>query len=463
MHRTHGDDGRILDMSDLLQRMMQIAARLYKKGSLPETVTSALKLVYNKSIEGREYVAFIKIAEVGLHYEILNWQAVVGGAEKITAATEDKPYPMALQGVWQLAAQGYGVLGDIDNERRCQREVVEQDLKMRDQVGQASAEAHWVRTAIDKLRQFGGYKDWIAELRKELRNLEEASLDDFVGIPYKLNVRELASGTIEVFEKLTLPDILLRFAFLNTPQSKEDLEKYVEDSSGESVLSTLFASSYADRDGKVYAQTAGKPEDEIQKQDWYKAQSLQFMEIHRKQVVAGQIEPALQTAMANFPVEQRHFLPIVQHSPFVQLGYEMTFSLGFARLWQGDYLSAANLLIPQLENAIRYVLKNANENSAKMMSDLTQDDRSLSSLLANMRDEIERIFGVDLIHEVDLLFNFRPGPSLRNTMAHGKLTDWLSYSSDTIYGCWLIYYMTCLPLLSHWKDLIAPEIEAQAF
>ena len=94
---------------------------------------------------------------------------------------------------------------------------------------------------------------------------------------------------------------------------------------------------------------------------------------------------------------------------------------------------------------------------------MTQDDRSLSSLLDNMREEMNKIFGVDVVHEIDLLFNFRPGPALRHTLAHGKMTDGQCYSADTIYGCWLIYYLTCLPLIPHWKDLIGPQIESQAF
>ncbi|MEM1050925.1 MAG: hypothetical protein AAGI28_02405 [Pseudomonadota bacterium] len=463
LHRTHGEDEHILDMADYLQRAMQIAARVYKKGALPSEVKRALKLLFNKGIETREYVAFVEVAKLGLRYHILEWQAVVSSAEQIVANTEGKDYPMAVQSVWRLAAQGYGLLEDVDNEKRCQKEVVLQDLKMREQVDQASAKAHWVRTAIDKLRQYGGFKDWIADLRKELRELEEASLDDFVPYSYELDVTELATGTIEVFEKLTLPDILLQFALLNTPISREALEKYADDSSEKYIFSNLFSNSYSDRDGKVIAQTGFKSADAQPSQDWYKANALQYMEIYRKQVVVGKIEPARQTVMANFPLEPRNFMPIIHHSPFVQHGYEMTFALGFARLWQGDYISAANLLIPQLENAIRYVLRNSNEHSAKLMDDLTQDDRSISSLLINMRKEMEKIFGVDLTHEIDLLFNFRPGPALRHTMAHGKLTDGQCYSSDTIYGCWLIYFMTCLPLVSHWENLIAPEIEAQTF
>ena len=463
LHRTYGDDGHLLDLADIAQRMMNISARLYKISALPEFITVVLTRLFDACIRARSYVAFIKVSEIGLAFKVFEWRTVLVGAERTAADTEGQDYPMAVQGVWELAARGYGITGEKDSQKRAQKEIVEQDLKMRNQVGQASAEAHWVRTAIGKLRQFGGNKEWIAKLRSELRDLEEASLDDFGVFSNTLDVTDLVTGTVGVFEKLTLPDILLQFALLNQPQSKAELERIAEESSEKFALSSLFGGSYADRDGKVYAQTGAKPDSDEGKEDWYKTQSLMHMEIRRRLVVSGQIEPARQTVMENFPLEQRHFLPIVYHSPFVQSGYHMTFSLGFARFWQGEFVSAANLLVPQLENAIRYVLKNANVHSPRMMSDLTQDDRSLSSLFDHMREEMEKIFGEDLVHEIDLLFNYRPGPALRHQAAHGKMTDSQCYSSDAIYACWLIYYMTCLPLIDHWKELIGPEIESQAY
>lgn len=463
LHRTHGNDGHLLDLVDIAQRMMIVAARLYKTSALPDFVNEALTSLFAACIQARSFVAFVKVSEIGLSFKLFEWSSVLAGAEKTVSDAAAQDYPMAVQGVWELAERGYGIIGDLDNQKRVQHEIVEQDLKMRKQVGQASAEAHWVRTAIGKLRQFGGNKERIAKLRSELRDLEEASLDDFGVYSNTVDVSELVTGTIEVFEKLTLPDILVQFALLDQPQSKAELEKLADESSEKYVFSSLFGGSYADRDGKVYAQTGAKPDSNEEKRDWYKAQSLMHLEIRRRVVVSGQIEPARQSVLVNFPLEQRHFLPIVYHSPFVQNGYHMTFSLGFARLWQGDFVSAANLLIPQLENSIRYVLKNANAHSAKMMSDLTQDDRSLSGMLEHMRDEMDKVFGEDLVHEIDLLFNYRPGPALRHQAAHGKMTDGQCYSSDAIYACWLIYHMTCLPLIDHWKELIGPEIETLAF
>ena len=463
LHRTYGDDTHLLDMADIATRMMSVAARVHKISALPSSIADVLDTLFDACIEAHSYVAFCHVADIALGYDIFGWKKVVEGAEAIVSDADGQDYPMAVQGVWELAERGYAKLDDKGNQRRAQAAIVEQDLKMRSQVGQASAEAHWVRIAIDKLRRFGGNKDRIVELRKELRELEEASLDDFAGIPYQLDISELASGTVALFKTLTLPDILVQFALLSHPQSKEALERDADKSSEKFIMSSMFAGSHADREGKVYAQTNAKPDGNADKTDWYKAQSLLACEIHRQQVVGGLIDPARRFVMSTFPLEQRHFLPIVSNSPFVENGYHHTFSLGFARMFQGDFISAANILIPQLENAIRYVLKNANAHSAKMMSDLTQDDRSLSSLLDHMREEMEGVFGLDLVHEIDLLFNYRPGPALRHEAAHGKLTDGLCYSADAIYACWLIYQMTVAPLVPYWREHIAPQIEEHAF
>jgi len=263
LHRTHGDDTHFLDVADLATRMMSVAARVHKISALPSSITDLLDTLFCACVEARSHVAFCQVAHITLGYNIFGWQKVLHGAEAIVSDVGDQDYPMALQGVWELAERGYAKLNDKDNQKRAQDAIVEQDLKMRSQVGAASAEAHWVRVAIDKLRRFGGNKQRIAELRKELRDLEDASLDDFASIPYQLDLSELAGGTVALFKTLTLPDILMQFALLSESPSKESLERDADESSEKFILSSMFAGSHADREGKVYAQTGAKPEGKL--------------------------------------------------------------------------------------------------------------------------------------------------------------------------------------------------------
>ena len=61
--------------------------------------------------------------------------------------------------------------------------------------------------------------------------------------------------------------------------------------------------------------------------------------------------------MSEHPLDQSHFGPIVAMSPFVPADRTDLYALGFARYVNGDFISALHILVPQLENSLRYVLK----------------------------------------------------------------------------------------------------------
>lgn len=73
------------------------------------------------------------------------------------------------------------------------------------------------------------------------------------------------------------------------------------------------------------------------------------------------------------------------------------------------------------------------------------------------RTELEAILGEDVVHEIDILFNFRPGPAPRNELAHGKLPWGAFFHHATIFGCWFIFNLSCRPLFRVWREQFAPR------
>lgn len=70
------------------------------------------------------------------------------------------------------------------------------------------------------------------------------------------------------------------------------------------------------------------------------------------------------------------------------------------------------------------------------VDDLQQtEDRSLSGLLSNRREQLESVFSIDLIYTIDLLFNLKGGPCLRYEIAHGKLASGACYLHSSIHAC----------------------------
>jgi hypothetical protein len=137
------------------------------------------------------------------------------------------------------------------------------------------------------------------------------------------------------------------------------------------------------------------------------------------------------------------------------------YALGFARYLQGDFASAAYLLVPQLEASLRHILKAHGADPTKRRDDATEEDRSLDAIINNHRAELVKILGAPLLEELDRVFNIQPGPTLRHAVAHGQVSAGECYSPDVIYALWLLYRVCCLFLMKKWEDWVRPGLEIE--
>ena len=209
-----------------------------------------------------------------------------------------------------------------------------------------------------------------------------------------------------------------------------------------------------DDEGKVVSKSPGLALGE-EKDDTAVLHLIARNEGMRRQIaVSGMFEPARRLIMSEHPLNQSHFEPIVAMSPFVPADRTDLYALGFARYFNGDFISALHILIPQLENSLRYVLKQAGVDASKIQNDMTQENRTLPIMLVKDREALEKIFCEAIVFEIDNLFLFKGGPTLRHQVAHGMISGGACYSPDAIYACWFIFRLCCLPLFRHWKQVM---------
>ena len=83
---------------------------------------------------------------------------------------------------------------------------------------------------------------------------------------------------------------------------------------------------------------------------------------------------------------------------------------------------------------------------------MTQEDRTLSVMLAKEREPLEGMLGPAIVFEIENLFDFG-GPALRHQLAHGLISAGECYNADSIYACWFILRLYCLPLFPHREHL----------
>ncbi|MGI6852061.1 hypothetical protein [Mesorhizobium sp. 1B3] len=256
-----------------------------------------------------------------------------------------------------------------------------------------------------------------------MRELQEEALSELSEFTIPMEMSDTIAGTIKVFEDLSLPEGLRQFAFLALPSSLENLRQQAIETLNDGSMVSMFGATHHDADGKAVAEieALGIGEEPSEQRVKYKMEEIEGF--RRFELVKGYIHPAREFISSAF-LSERHFYPIVRASPFVPASHEHIFALGLARLIQGDYVSAVHLLIPQVENSIRNVLKNLNTDSSRILSDMIQEDRSLDSLLTNYKAEMDRVFSPDVVLQIDLLFNGKPGPGLRlNSLTASSTPD----------------------------------------
>ena len=123
-------------------------------------------------------------------------------------------------------------------------------------------------------------------------------------------------------------------------------------------------------------------------------------------------------------------------SPFVPGDRVELFTTGFVRFFGGDFISALHILVPQLENSLRHILKQAGVEPSAIWSDMTQENRTLSVMLDKDRDALEGIFGSAIVFEIENLLDFRWHTS---TILMGRCTSVVSIQHEN---------RTCISLFS---------------
>lgn len=452
------DDLGAADIVAPIERAFRINVIVVKRGTVADPLKEAHALAYARAVAERAHSEYQTLAVIGMNHRLLEPADVAATATALAEAEPNGAHCLAVKEVWLVAADAHHRAGDKDASRAASLKAIDQTLKMQDQVGPHAARAHWIKVAIGELRQLGGCTERLDELRKQLRDVQDRSLEEFGQIRTPLKLADIRAATAEEFAGFDLPEAMRRVIPVLIPPAVDRLKREALDIARRTPLSSIFSSSYADFEGKEVARgpmlgLGGEPSEE-----WFKEQSFRQQAPARHITMLGQIEPARQAVVASFPLQERHFVPIATFSAFVPASHRHIFAMGFARLWQGDYVTAGHLLIPQLENSLRHVLGLAGVDTSKIEDDGIQGDRALSMLMTVAREPLTELFGEDVVWQIDTLYNFRPGAAIRHELAHGKIGWGAFYSPDVMLACWFVYYLTLLPLLDSWDEDVVPYV-----
>lgn len=459
----HSDLGAVHHQTfELLRRSFQISRLTKGKEAHSERLLSLLARLLDQAEARGDAQDFCEGLSLSLDFGVEK-DTDADRAEKL--ALTKNVHPHAAKPLLEEAARAFRRAKKADDENRCLMAVVEQSVALANLSGESGLQrSAWLTDAIGDLRRVRG-----PEARKRAKELQALLLDAQADTAFELTTHTHEADLTPVAEHYLARvkgkdygEQLREVVLLTRSEKPETLKEAARKMLAEHPLSAIFPSVRVDDEGKTLRRSEGGLSVEWPSDDQILDQVAQQLAIHRQVVVAGSFEPVRHHILFETTISQRDFRVITDNSPFVPPGHEYTFAQGFSYLFRGEMLNAASLLIPELENSLRHVLKVAGQDHpSKIESDLTQEDRTLSGLLEHDRKTLETIFREPIVFEIDLLFSHRSGPRIRHEQAHGKIPAAGYFSSDVTYACLFIYHLTCLPLLEDW-DQVAALINAGA-
>ncbi|MDR3488434.1 MAG: hypothetical protein P4M05_26475 [Bradyrhizobium sp.] len=441
-----------------MHRALQIAWLTTKATSRPQRVIDNFDRLYTSVRDRGDVGILVHLARLALQFRLKDAAALAPELEQAAKAVPHGSFPMAVKSAWDMAARLYDSLKDPEARQRCLMGGVEQLLAMRGQVSTAGAEASWVLDALQLLRHVQGQEELELKLEAELRRLQKASMKQMAMFEVDLEVGDTPRKVAEHFERLSLSDALRAFALLDRSRDVDKLRADAVALGETAPFMATMPTSFIDNDGRTVKKSPGAPHEGEPDEVWFTHMIERSESIHRHRTIAALIEPARLAIQARYGLVSDYFQGMVASCPFVPESQRELVALGFARLFQGDFMSATHLLIPQLEPCLRHLLKINGADPSKRSDDSTEQDLSLKNIYVRFREELGAMLTPDLAWEIDRLFNTRPGPALRHEVAHGQLSGGDCFHPNVYYANWLIYRVCCLFAFPSWDELVAPDL-----
>ena len=455
-HRMLEKEGALHHESrDLLQRALWIGQTLGR--DKPETIAAreTLRRLRKRSLTDGSQVEVQRFAALDLDFGVSNPAEVAADIEMVLTRGDAEGDRHSVVELWRLAARGCAYAKSDSERDRCLVEASNVLVAHADAVGgSAMLASHFLAQAIAQLGRIPGQRDRRKELRHRLVDVQANVIEEMGSFGHEMDLTEIAEHAQARLGDHALFDQLLIFAFLSNIPKPGDLREQAIASIREHPLSSLFATSHMDREGKVIHRSPGGLLGDDGQEDTIRANIAQSEGLRRSIVAEGTIAAARAHMNAQHMIDGGLLTLLLQHSPFVPDDLVRTFSTGFAKFFQGDFISALYILTPLLENSLRHVLK-SHGHDVTIFDDATQtqQDRTISQLYAQMRPELDAIFGISLTADIERVFLEKPGPHLRHAVAHGLLSDGDPFGADAVYGCWLIWRLCLLPLVPHRDQL----------
>lgn len=363
--------------------------------------------------------------------------------------------PLRARAYWEVKAGWHALQGDTEGQREAliraaETYVEEAEGHLECRPGSYGNAAWYLERAIEAYRRIGETSERRDEIYRQLlgyqanaarREPGQASSQGQIGLSnWARQAREVVKGK-------PLEEAVLSLARIGTATDVVQLRQFINEMAQSHQLLYYLPARRVNVEGRtigwresLFTGTAEEQEAAMMDETFREATRYQDA------FALGVVLPAVQQIRMEHVVRFGDIVPIVTENPFVPPGHEYIYARGLYAGLIDDYVTAAHLLIPQLENSLRYILLQHDVRVMGLDAQGVQDVHLLGSLLE--REELIEILGENVVVDLRGLLTERFGSNLRNRVAHGLMISEEFFSHRIVYLWWLTLHLCCMPIVS---------------
>ena len=303
-----------------------------------------------------------------------------------------------------------------------------------------------LQRAIEAFRRISDTKQRVEELHRLLVQYQQESVKEMKVISVPVPAEELTAGAVDQVTGLEWENAFLALGHAVQIPELAELEGLAAKSVDEHPLQHLFSHMRLNEQGKVVARTqGGGPGDEEGRPAAIRLSMYQHAALRHQLTGAAVIEPMRRKITEEHELNLERLLEMVNMSDFVPPERRPLYARGLLAGFQGDYLVAAHLLIPQLEHAIRQTVAANGILVSGLDQYGIQQERDLNYLL--YQEFLDDVLPSDLVFDLKALLVDRHGANFRNRLAHGLLDPSAFESPIAAYLWWMAIHL----LMGFWR------------
>ncbi|HEU5374160.1 MAG TPA: hypothetical protein VFV38_01855, partial [Ktedonobacteraceae bacterium] len=251
-----------------------------------------------------------------------------------------------------------------------------------------------IRSAIKALRNWGGKAERIKELERLLIDYQAKSRSELKRMAVSIDVGDLSERARDQVKGKTRREAIIALALIGLSPTVSTLRKQVEDAVQQFPLQHLLVVELTNEMGKTIGNRASLPsEDPVTVEVAIRAEMFSRARQHHNGHAFITVEPARMQVSMEHLIRIEDLLPFVTNNPFVPQGREHIYARGLHAGFTGDFLVAAHLLLPQVENSIRYLLYQQGHVVSNLTSQNIQNELDLNTAYEKFREEITTVLG----------------------------------------------------------------------